>query len=128
MVETSPEHGAEALPHAVEAGTPMKDARAESYERGCQITFNIVRDWTGERPLFAFPPKEIALLADLGDVGQRLCRNEGARQLLAHLLKRCRERTGMAPTAMMLRVVLEELKIPVEHVSLSELGLPVGRA
>ena len=98
----------------------------ESYERGCWITFAVVRGWNGDPPRFAFPPKEYALLADLRDIGQRLARNDSARQLVALLIKRCVERTGNAPTAMMLRVVLEELQHPIETVSLSELGLAVG--
>ena len=85
-----------------------------------------MRDWKGEAPRFAFPPKEIVLLADLRDIGERLARNEGARRLLALVIKRCVERTGQAPTAMMLRVVLEELGIEVDQVSLGELGISLG--
>jgi hypothetical protein len=103
-------------------------SKEENYERGAEITYRLIRDWPGEVPRFAFPPKEIALLADLRDVGERLARNEGARRLLALLIKRCVERTGNAPTAMMLRVVLEELGIDVEYVSLGELGIGAGSA
>lgn len=100
--------------------------RAESYERGAQIVLNLVRDWSGEPPRFRFPPREIALLADLRDVGQRLALNDGASELVELLVKRCLERTGQAPTALMLRVVLEQLHIPIETVPLSSLGLSVG--
>lgn len=103
-------------------------SRDEDYERGAAITYNIVRDWKGEAPRFAFPPKEIALLADLRDIGERLARNEGARKLTALLIKRCVERTGQAPTVMMLRVILDELGIEVEYVSLGELGIATGSA
>lgn len=99
---------------------------SKDYERGAQITYDVVASWRGAPPLFAFPPKEYALLADLRDIGQRLARNDGARDLLQLLIKRCVERTGQAPTAMMLQVVLETLGHPIERVSLSELGLAVG--
>lgn len=104
----------------------------DAYERGAGITFLFVKRWLEdpalEQPRFAFPPKEYALLADLRDIGTRLARNDGARQLVALLIKRCVERTGEAPTAMMLRVVLEQLGHPIEWVSLSALGLNVGTA
>lgn len=98
----------------------------EDYERGAQLVYELVRDWDGEPPRFAFPPKDIALLADLRSVGQRLARNEGARQLVRLLITSCLVATGRAPTSMMLLVVLEELGQPIERVSLSELGLNVG--
>jgi hypothetical protein len=98
----------------------------DDYNRSAQLTYEIVRDWDGERPLFAFPPREYALLADLRDIGDKLARNEGARQLVRLLITRCHAATGQAPTAMMLRVVLEELRFPIAWVSLSELGLAVG--
>lgn len=94
-----------------------------NYEAGAELTYKLVRDWTGEAPRFAFPPKEIALDADLRDIGDNLARNDGARELTALLVKRCVERTGQSPTVMMLRVVLEELGIEVEYVALGELGI-----
>jgi hypothetical protein len=100
----------------------------DNYERGAEITFAIVRDWKGGPPRFAFPPKGVALIADLRDIGQRLARNDAARELVTLLIKRSVERTGHAPTAMMLLVVLEKLGRPIERVSLSELGLKVGTA
>ena len=53
-------------------------------------------------------------------------RYKAARELLALLIKRSVEREGNAPTAMMLRVVLEKCGHEIEYVSLSELGLNVG--
>jgi hypothetical protein len=92
-----------------------------AYERGAQITYAIVSTWRGAPPRFAFPPKDVALMADLRDVGDKLARNDAARELVALLIKRCVERTGEAPTAMMLRIVLDMLKIPVEEVAPDEL-------
>jgi len=106
--------------------------RDESYERGARLTFVVVKMWLEDPrlklPRFRFPPRDIALIGDLRDIGQRLAVNDGARELLAHLIKRSIERTGNAPTAMMLRGVLEELGHPIEVVSLSELGIDVGTA
>jgi hypothetical protein len=101
------------------------------YERGAQLTFLLVREWLGkvvERPRFAFPPKDIALIADLRDIGEKLARNDSARELVAHLIECVVNVTGNAPTAMMLRVVLEQLDCAVEYVAPSDLGLAVPKA
>ncbi len=98
----------------------------DSYKRAAELTYRLVRGWKGETLRFAFPPKEIALIADLRDIGNRLARNDSARSMVALIIKRCVERHGEAPTAMMLRVSLEMAGLPIETVSLSELGLPVG--
>lgn len=99
---------------------------AESYERAAELTYRLVRGWKGETLRFAFPPKEIGLIADLRDIGQRLARNDSARQMVALLVNRCLERHGEAPTAMMLRVALECAGLPIETASLSELGIEVA--
>lgn len=83
---------------------------------------------THEVPRFAFPPAEIALIADLRDIGEQLARNDSARGLVAELVRWVVERTGEAPTAMMLLMSLEVAEIPIERVALSELGLNVGIA
>jgi hypothetical protein len=72
---------------------------------------------------FAMPPKDILLVADLGQVGARLARSDGARRIIALA---CRGPRSQTPTAFMLRVVLERLRIEVAEVSLSELGLSVS--
>lgn len=76
-----------------------------------------------EPPLFALPPKAIALVGDLGDVGRRLARNAPALALVdfvATLSGKDR------PTVMMLQAVLEERGIAIERCTLTELGLQVG--
>lgn len=82
-------------------------------------------------PVFRFPPKDVALLADLRDCGEKLAVNQSARDLVAKLVVDVVQATGQAPTAMMLRVILEELAIPIRWVALEELGLSLvqeGRA
>jgi hypothetical protein len=97
----------------------------ETYEKGTELTYQIVRAWTHPEgpPLFAFPPKDFALLADLRDVGEKLTRNESARQLLNSLIVQVVAATGEAPTAMMLRVCLEMAGCQIRWVPLAELHL-----
>jgi hypothetical protein len=99
----------------------------ENYKRGAELTYVIVAAWThpGGPPLFAFPPRDYTLLADLRDVGAKLARNESARDLLQRLVDLVVRATGHAPTAMMLRVILEELGHPIEWVPFTELKLGV---
>jgi hypothetical protein len=100
-----------------------------SWELGAELTYQVVRRWKGEQPRFAFPPKGVVLVADLRDVvGRPFARNQSARELLEHVIKRCIEETGESPTVLMLEIVLERAGIPIERVSLSELGLKVGTA
>lgn len=97
----------------------------ESYERGAQLTYELVLGWAHREgpPVFAFPPRDVAVLADLRDIGAKLARNDSARELVTHLIDQVVEATGQAPTAMMLRVVLEEVGYPIQWVPLEELGL-----
>jgi hypothetical protein len=75
-----------------------------------------------EVPLFAFPPKGIAIAGDLGDNGRLFARNAAARAVLARAVSRDTP-AGERPTLIMLRAVLETRGIPIEEVSLSELGI-----
>lgn len=108
--------------------------KEDTYNQGVDLTFALMRQWFArlapgeEPPRFAFPPKEIALIADLRDVGDRLARNGSAQRLVEHLIDQVVFITGEAPTAMMLRVMLEELGQQIEWVSPSELGLKVPRS
>lgn len=101
--------------------------RRDTYELGAQLTHAIVKAWIekADPVRFAFPPREIALVADLRQVGQKLARNESARQLVDQLNEHVVSVTGHAPTAMMLRVILEDLGVEIEWVPPSELGLQV---
>ncbi len=101
-------------------------SQRETYELGAKLTHALVKEWlekVPEPPRFAFPPKEVALIADLRDVGPKLARNHSAQQLVDHLIELVVAVTGQAPTAMMLRVILDDLGQPIEWVPLSELGL-----
>lgn len=109
--------------------------RDDTYERGARLTLRLIQDWLrediDEPPLFQFPPKEVALLADLRDIGQKLAVNDSAHRLVDHLIKRVVERTGQAPTTMMLRIALEVAGLRWQDCTLDELGLsgvlPAGR-
>lgn len=105
--------------------TDKERAIRQSYELGAQLTYQTVLLWTHAEgpPVFRFPPKDIALVADLRDCGEKLAVNQSARDLVAKLVTDVVANTGQAPTAMMLRVILEEIGHPIEWVELSELGL-----
>jgi len=102
--------------------------REETYELGARLTYALIRDWCKHdaRPTFRFPPREYALLADLRDIGDRLAVDDSARRLVKHLVETVVAGTGQAPTAMMLRVILDDLGIPILWVSLEQLGLGVA--
>jgi hypothetical protein len=97
----------------------------ESYQAGANVTFVVVGQFKIFDPKFRFPPPEIALIASIVDVGKYLARNTVAHQLLKELMKECdRLKLGDYPTAMMLRVCLEEHNVPIEYVPFDELGIP----
>ncbi len=95
------------------------------YERGCELTYQIVLQWTHRDgpPQFRFPPRDVALCADLRSVGTKLAVNDSARDLVAKLIVDVKRETGEAPTAMMLRVVLRLCGLPIQWVPIEELGL-----
>lgn len=100
----------------------------DRYEDGAQMTYEIIGRWRvfGRGvPEFRFPPKDFALLADLGDVGMCLASNEPAKALVRQLLEEKKLRNlPENPTAMMLLVCLEKHGYKVKHVPLEELNLP----
>jgi hypothetical protein len=100
----------------------------ETYEKGAELCAKLVGEAKTTAPAFRFPP--YPLLSDLGEVGQKLATNDAARELVALLCKRSRERFGPSrlPTVLMLQVSLDRHGIPYATVSLSELGLEVPRA
>lgn len=78
-----------------------------------------------EPPLFALPDKAIMLAASLEHVGARVVRNDAAREFLAMAIA-AGEKDG-GTTVFQLGVALEVLGVPIERVTLSELGLsPTG--
>lgn len=85
------------------------------------------------RPEFWFPPREIALLASIADVGKNIARNDAARELIAQLMKECdRRKLNDYPTVMMLLTALDYHGIPFKHVPFEELGIrgkfvPMGK-
>ena len=96
-----------------------------SYQMGAQLTFRVLERFKMFGPEFQFPPPEIALLASVADVGKYLARNETARVVIRELMSECdRLKLGDYPTAMMLRVCLEEHDIPIKWVAFDELGIP----
>lgn len=96
-----------------------------SYQMGAELTFRVLERFKMFGPEFQFPPREIALLASVADVGKYLARNETARVVIRELMGECdRLKLGDYPTAMMLLVCLEEHDIPIKWVPFDSLGIP----
>lgn len=95
------------------------------YEAGAQLTVDVVGRFAEHGPEFAMPPREVALLASLTDVGKYLARNDVARSLLLALEAEClRRKLEDFPTAMMLRVALEHHGIEPQWMPFDQLGIP----
>jgi hypothetical protein len=100
------------------------------YQQGAQLVYEVVgrfKIFGSGVPEFLFPPKGVALLASLKDVGANLANNDAARDLLAGIFAdwEARELADW-PTAMMLQVCLEAHEIPIKRVPFEELGLRVS--
>jgi len=97
------------------------------YNAGANLTYEVVRNFRvfgSGVPEFAFPPRHIALIASLKDIGDKLCRNDAAREMLQLLFAACDYRKlSDYPTAMMLRVALDAAGIPITFVPFEELGI-----
>ena len=98
----------------------------EGYVRDAEIMFAIVQCRCAAaatmllgRPLFRLGPRDIAICAPLDVLGPRMAKNDAARLLVREAV----ERTGGRATCMMLAMALEHAGVPVERVSLGELGL-----
>jgi hypothetical protein len=94
------------------------------YERTCNMTHRLVGRFKDRCPLFAFPDREVALIASVADIGEKLARNDAARELVAKLLSETKV-LGLPdyPTTLMLLVCLEDHCIPIQRVEFHELGL-----
>jgi hypothetical protein len=107
----------------------VKDRREESYQRGADLAWQCVRRFRllhSTLPLFAFPPADVALIASMADVGEKLARNEAAKVLLVDMLHEFdRKKMGDYPTVMMLKIILQDQKVPILTVPFEELGLNV---
>ncbi len=99
--------------------------KRRSYNQACELVYELVVRWKPRAPDFVFPPRDIAFVAGLDDVGEYLARNDAARELLAALISESRRRLGEAPTVMMLRAALELQQIPFALVPFAELGIEV---
>lgn len=102
-----------------------RDDDAANYELGAKLTVVVLERFKMFGPEFQFPSPDIALIASIADCGKYLARNEAARVVIRELMSECdRLQLGDYPTAMMLRVALEELDIPIKWVEFHELGIP----
>jgi len=122
-----------ALAQARTIGGELLGQRPKGYEETGQAMLAWLQKWLSEHggqpyPHFALPPEEIALCASLDHVGDRLCRNDSARQLMQEFVVIGQMIGGpnAPPTVLMLQAVLELASVPVERVSLTELGIDVG--
>lgn len=75
----------------------------------------------GYLPHFRMPPKGIALVAGLDQIGHRLAVNDDAHAIIALALEGVP--IQKVATVTMLAVVLEKNEVEVEYVGLSELGI-----
>jgi len=99
----------------------------DTYDRGAELTFQIVGAYKIRAPRFRFPHPEIALIASIADVGDKLCVNPAARDLVAFLMAECdRQKLGDYPTVMMLRASLEMHRIDVDYVPIEDLNIVAG--
>lgn len=96
------------------------------YDATCAMTDELVRRFKATGPKFVFPPRNIALIASVIDVGVKLAQNGAARDLVAELIAETRRRKICDyPTVMMLRTTLELNGIPIKFVPLDKLGFSV---
>ncbi len=102
----------------------MKIPSKTDYNAGANLTFEIVGAYKVRAPRFRFPPEGVALIASIADVGDNLCVNSSARDLVAYLLAECKRRKlGDFPTVMMLQVCLEMHGLEVDRVPFEDLGI-----
>ena len=75
-------------------------------------------------PRFCLPPREIMVVAAIGDVAPRICRNARALELVEHFQRIGREvQPHGDPTLNMLGHVLDLCRVPTESISLADLGV-----
>jgi hypothetical protein len=95
----------------------------EGYERGGRLVLELVERAKPKAPEFWMPPRQLALIASLGDVVDNLARNDAARALVRDILLESARRGLHEPTVMMLRVALELAGTPAKEVPWDELGI-----
>jgi len=98
------------------------------YVAGIERVERLARGWLdrnrkGERPRLRMADGSMFVIAPLGAIAGRIAANTRARDLLAYLLR-------MEPdlTVFMLRVAALRIGLPIETVSLSELGFDVPKS
>jgi len=101
--------------------------RGDDYNAGANLTYEIVGAYKIRAPRFRFPPRDIALIASIADVGDNLAVNTAARDLVAFLIAECdRRKLGDYPTVMMLRTCLEMHRVEIDFVPFEDLGIAGG--
>lgn len=97
------------------------------YAQGIDRALRIMRAWVRAHPraapAFRLGPREVWIAAPLRALAHRVCKNEDAAGLVLELLV---DEPGL--TVAMFGIALQLASLPVERVSLGELGLEVGRA
>lgn len=107
-----------------------KSAKPENYEATCQEMLERTKRWLREQPdrppHFVGPPEGICIVGSLDQVGDRFCRNDAARELVADFIEigiRIGGGPTYSPTVLMMLVVLQVAGVAFERVSMTELGL-----
>lgn len=112
--------------HERRAARAKRAPISESYEQTGQAMLAALKGWLAAHkgvPRFVFPPKDVSLAGTLAQYGHRLARDYNARELVDLFCQVGIDVGGAVPTVLMLQAVLELAGVPVEHVSLEELGL-----
>lgn len=100
----------------------------QEYERSIAMTRMVVRRWMRDfpdaPPKFALGPREIGILGRLSQLGDAICKDDGARAIVAVLRLLSAQFNGCPePTYLILLGVLSAEGIPYESVSLADLGI-----
>ena len=106
----------------------MEDSDAAAgYRKTIAMTTMVVRryleDFPGEPPRFVFGPEGVAVFAHVSSMARVICKNKGAKFIVMALMEMSREFNVAEPTYMMLLGALLHAGVPVERVSLADLGL-----
>ncbi len=101
----------------------MKATTKAEYYRACSALVDAVMVW-GRRtqlvPRFRMPPIDDHVVVPLTKIVDRIALDDAARDLVAEV---CRPPVAKEPTLFMLDVALGVCGVPVERVSLAELGI-----
>jgi hypothetical protein len=98
-----------------------------SYEQTVREMTQACINWKHDNkplPRFALPHRDVVIFGSLDEHGHRVARDASARELVELFKKIGLDVGGATPTLLMLEAALVLGAMPIERVSLSELGVP----